>query len=101
MISTIKKIKEESQLTVISITHDIDEAANANRILVMRQGELVREGTPKEIFSAGPELIDLGLDLPFPEKLKRALKERGVDVPSEYMTEERMVDWLWTSVLNK
>jgi len=67
----------------------------------MRQGELVREGTPKEIFSAGPELIDLGLDLPFPEKLKRALKERGVDVPSEYMTEERMVDWLWTSVLNK
>ncbi len=101
VISTIKKIKEESQLTVISITHDIDEAANANRILVMRQGELVREGTPKEIFSAGPELIDLGLDLPFPEKLKRALKERGVDVPSEYMTEERMVDWLWTSVLNK
>ncbi|MCZ1960470.1 energy-coupling factor ABC transporter ATP-binding protein, partial [Enterococcus faecium] len=54
-----------------------------------------------EIFSAGPELIDLGLDLPFPEKLKSALKERGVDVPSEYMTEERMVDWLWTSVLNK
>ncbi len=101
VISTIKKIKEESQLTVISITHDIDEAANANRILVMRQGELVREGTPKEIFSAGPELIDLGLDLPFPEKLKSALKERGVDVPSEYMTEERMVDWLWTSVLNK
>lgn len=50
VISTIKKIKEESQLTVISITHDIDEAANANRILVMRQGELVREGTPKEIF---------------------------------------------------
>lgn len=35
-------------------------------------------------FSAGPELIDLGLDLPFPEKLKSALKERGVDVPSEY-----------------
>ncbi|NGS78736.1 energy-coupling factor ABC transporter ATP-binding protein, partial [Staphylococcus aureus] len=101
VISAIKKIKEESQLTVISITHDIDEAANANRILVMRQGELVREGTPKEIFSAGPELIDLGLDLPFPEKLKSALKERGVDVPSEYMTEERMVDWLWTSVLNK
>ncbi|EOL45419.1 cobalt import ATP-binding protein CbiO [Enterococcus phoeniculicola ATCC BAA-412] len=101
VISTIQKIKEESNLTVISITHDIDEAANANRIFVMRQGELVNEGTPEEIFSAGPELIKLGLDLPFPEKLKAALKERGIDVPSEYLTEEGMVDWLWTSVLKK
>lgn len=101
VISTIKKIKDESNLTVISITHDIDEAANANRILVMKQGELVNEGTPEEIFSAGSELINLGLDLPFPEKLKSALKQRGIDVPSEYMTEERMVEWLWTSVLKK
>ncbi len=60
VISTIKKIKDESNLTVISITHDIDEAANANRILVMKQGELVNEGTPEQIFSAGPELINLG-----------------------------------------
>ncbi|EOZ5989713.1 energy-coupling factor ABC transporter ATP-binding protein [Enterococcus hirae] len=101
VISTIKKIKDESNLTVISITHDIDEAANANRILVMKQGELVNEGTPEQIFSAGPELINLGLDLPFPEKLKSALKQRGIDVPSEYMTEERMVEWLWISVLKK
>lgn len=101
VISTIKKIKDESNLTVISITHDIEEAANANRILVMKQGELVNEGTPEQIFSAGPELINLGLDLPFPEKLKSALKQRGIDVPSEYMTEERMVEWLWTSVLKK
>lgn len=101
VISTIKKIKEESNLTVISITHDIDEAANANRIFVMKQGELVNEGTPEEIFSAGPELINLGLALPFPEKLKSALKQRGFVVPEEYMTEEGMVDWLWTSVLKK
>ena len=101
VISTIKKIKEESNLTVISITHDIDEAANANRIFVMKQGKLVNEGTPEEIFSAGPELINLGLDLPFPEKLKSALKQRGFAVPEEYMTEEGMVDWLWTSVLKK
>lgn len=101
VISTIKKIKEENNLTVMSITHDIDEAANANRVMVMRQGELVREGTPAEIFSAGPELIELGLDLPFPEKLKAALKQRGISVPAAYLTEEGMVDWLWTSVLKK
>ncbi|MCI1136314.1 energy-coupling factor ABC transporter ATP-binding protein [Enterococcus gallinarum] len=101
VISTIKKIKEENNLTVLSITHDIDEAANANRVMVMRQGELVREGTPAEIFSAGSELIELGLDLPFPEKLKAALKQRGISVPAAYLTEEGMVDWLWTFVLKK
>ena len=101
VISTIKKIKEESNLTVISITHDIDEAANANRILVMKQGELVNEGTPEKIFSVGKELVQMGLDLPFPEKLKIALNERGVEVPTEYLTEEGMVNWLWTSILNK
>ncbi|HCM86529.1 MULTISPECIES: energy-coupling factor ABC transporter ATP-binding protein [Enterococcus] len=101
VIATIHKIKEESDLTVISITHDIDEAASANRILVMRDGELYQEGTPDEIFSAGPELVSLGLDLPFPEKLKSALKARGVTVPTNYLDEEGMMDWLWTSVLKK
>jgi len=101
VIATIQEIKEESDLTVISITHDIDEAASANRILVMREGELYQEGTPEEIFSAGPELVSLGLDLPFPEKLKSALKARGVNVPSDYLDEEGMMDWLWTSVLKK
>ena len=101
VIATIKKIKEENNLTVLSITHDIDEAANANRVLVMRQGELIDEGTPEKIFSAGPKLVELGLDLPFPEKLKYSLKEKGVEVPRECLTEEGMVEWLWTSALNK
>ena len=67
----------------------------------MRDGELYQEGTPDEIFSAGPELVSLGLDLPFPEKLKSALKARGVTVPTNYLDEEGMMDWLWTSVLKK
>ena len=101
VIATIKKIKEENNLTVLSITHDIDEAANANRILVMRQGKLIDEGTPGKIFSAGPKLIELGLDLPFPERLKYSLQKRGIQVPEEYLTEEGMVEWLWTSGLKK
>lgn len=101
VIETIQKIKEKNHLTVLSITHDIDEAARANRVLVMRQGQLVQEGTPEEIFSEGPKLIGLGLDLPFPEKLKAELKKRGIQVPATYLTEEGMVDWLWKSVLNK
>jgi len=101
VISTIHRIKEEKNLTVLSITHDIDEAASADRILVMRQGELVKEGTPKEIFSEGERLIELGLDLPFAEKLKHALALRGVEVPTEYLDDEGMVEWLWKSISKK
>lgn len=101
VIATIRKIKEESDLTVISITHDIDEAASANRILVMRDGNCIKKEPQMKFFSAGPELVSLGLDLPFPEKLKSALKDRGVNVPANYLDEEGMMDWLWTSVLKK
>ncbi len=96
VIETIQQLKKEQNLTVISITHDIDEAAKANRIFVMQAGELKRIGTPEEIFSVGADIIDMGLDIPFPEKLKYQLARQGLEVPAEYLTEERMVDWLWT-----
>ena len=101
VLATVKEIKEKANLTVISITHDIDEAANANRVLVMKNGELVQEGTPEEIFSYGDQLIEMGLDLPFAEKLKSDLRDRRIDVPTEYLTEEGMVDWLWTLLSKK
>lgn len=96
VIETIQQLKKEQNLTVISITHDIDEAAKANRIFVMQAGELKRIGTPEEIFAVGADIIDMGLDIPFPEKLKYQLARQGLEVPAEYLTEERMVDWLWT-----
>ncbi len=96
VIETIQQLKKEQNLTVISITHDIDEAAKANRIFVMQSGELKRIGTPEEIFAVGADIIDMGLDIPFPEKLKYQLARQGLAVPAEYLTEERMVDWLWT-----
>lgn len=96
VIETIQRIKEEENLTVISITHDIDEAAKANRIFVMEAGQLKQIGTPEEIFAVGADIIDMGLDIPFPEKLKYQLKRQGLDVPETYLTEEGMVDWLWT-----
>lgn len=96
VIETIQQLKKERDLTVISITHDIDEAAKANRIFVMQAGELKRIGTPEEIFAVGADIIDMGLDIPFPEKLKYQLSRQGLEVPAEYLTEEGMVEWLWT-----
>lgn len=101
VIETIQEIKEKENLTVISITHDIDEAAKANRIFVMEAGQLKRIGTPEEIFSLGKEIIDIGLDIPFPEKLKYQLKRQELEVPEEYLTEEGMVNWLWTLLSKK
>ena len=96
VFQTIKDIKNEDNLTVISITHDISEALESHRIYVMDQGQIVDAGTPEEIFSYGEKLIDLGLDIPFSERLKASLKNIGFPVPGEYLTKERMMEWLWT-----
>lgn len=101
VIATIRAIKEENNLTVISITHDISEATHADRILVMKQGELIKVDTPKQIFANEDQLANWGLDIPFSEKLKKALKKYDIELPEEYLPEERLVDWLWTFVLNK
>lgn len=96
VLQTVKDVKKQENLTVISITHDIDEAVESDRIVVMKDGHIKQQGMPSEIFALGNDLIDLGLDLPFPEKLKLSLEKQGIDVPEEYLTEEGMVNWLWT-----
>ena len=101
VISTIQKLHKEKGITVISITHDLEEAASADRVLLMEGGKVNRIGKPSEIFEMGTTLVDKGLDVPFSEKLKAVLKEKGLNVPSEYLDEEGLVEWLWTSVLSK
>ena len=101
VISTIQKLHKEKKITVISITHDLDEAAQADRVVLMEQGQIQQIGTPKEIFKLGSKLVEKGLDVPFAEKLIEALRERGMNVPEEYLDEEGLVEWLSTSVLTK
>ena len=101
VISTIQKLHKEKKITVISITHDLDEAAQADRVVLMGQGQIQQIGTPKEIFKLGSKLVEKGLDVPFAEKLIEALRERGINIPEEYLDEEGLVEWLWTSVLTK
>lgn len=101
VISTIQKLHKEKKITVISITHDLDEAAQADRVVLMEQGQIQQIGTPKEIFKLGSKLVEKGLDVPFAEKLIEALRERGINAPEEYLDEEGLVKWIWTSVLTK
>lgn len=96
IMGTIRHIKEQTGMTVVSITHDIDEAAEANRIIVMKDGCIIDEGDSRHIFSKGDQLIDLGLDIPFAERLKKGLKDQDIEVPKDYMTKKELRDWLWT-----
>lgn len=96
VFETIKEIKDTDNLTVISITHDISEAVESERILVMNKGKIVDTGTPEDIFAYGDKLIDLGLDIPFSERLKASLKKVGFSIPDDYLDEERMMELLWT-----
>lgn len=95
IVSLMKKLNQEEHFTVISITHDIDEAALADRIIVLNNGQILQDDTPKNVFERGNELLALGLDVPYQERLKHELSQLGITVPKEYLTEKEMVDWLW------
>lgn len=97
VIETVRELKSRENITVISITHDLEEAAKADRILVMNKGKLYREGTPEEIFQMDEELIKLGLDIPFPVKMSKLMREKGIELSKSYLTEEELVTELWTS----
>jgi energy-coupling factor transport system ATP-binding protein len=101
VLETVRLLKEENLLTVISITHDLEEAAKADRIIVMNKGKVYREGTPEEVFSMDEELIQLGLDIPFSIKMSKELRQAGMELSKKYLSEEELVTELWTSYFNK
>ena len=101
VLETVRELKGEKNLTVISITHDLDEAAKADRMIVMNKGMVYREGTPEEIFSMEEELIELGLDIPFAVKMSNTLRKKGFPFSKHYLSEEELVTELWTYRLNK
>jgi len=90
LLQTLQELNQKQDITILSITHDMNEAASADRIFVMKKGKLVNSGSPKEVFSQEKEL-----EPPFAEKLRRTLSNRNINVPEQYLTEEEMVRWLW------
>ncbi|MCY9546198.1 energy-coupling factor ABC transporter ATP-binding protein [Lysinibacillus xylanilyticus] len=101
VLQTVQTLRAETGLTVISITHDLEEAMLADRVLFMNDGKKFAEGTPAEIFAFGDKLVEFGLDLPFAMKLSKLLQKEGVPLMGQHMTEEELVNDLWTSNFNK
>ena len=94
LIDTVKGIRKDYDMTVISITHDLEEVAMSDRVLVMKKGEIESTSSPRELFSRN-DLDQIGLDDPFSNQLKHSLSQNGYDLPENYLTESELEDKLW------
>ena len=94
LIETVKGIRKDYDMTVISITHDLEEVAMSDRVLVLKKGEIESTSSPRELFSRN-DLDQIGLDDPFANQLKHSLSQNGYDLPENYLTESELEDKLW------
>ncbi len=94
LIETVKGIRKDYEMTVISITHDLEEVAMSDRVLVMKKGSIESTSSPRELFSRN-DLDQIGLDDPFANQLKNSLSQNGYDLPGNYLTESELEDKLW------
>ena len=98
--STVRKVidrihQENSELTIISITHDVDEALLADQVFILSHGKLVKNGKPQEILRDQEALLDLKLDMPFVYRFEKKLSEMGINSKAENMNE--LVEDIWAS----
>ena len=94
LIETVQGIRKDYDMTIISITHDLEEVAMSDRVLVMKKGSIESTSSPRELFSRN-DLDQIGLDDPFANQLKHSLSQNGYDLPENYLTESELEDKLW------
>ncbi|HFI0420043.1 TPA: energy-coupling factor ABC transporter ATP-binding protein [Streptococcus suis] len=100
LIKIVREIKDRHGMTVISITHDLDEVALSDRVIVMKNGQVESISTPKELFMR-EDLADLDLDRPFTTELASSLRQTGLDLPLRYFTEEELEETVWELLSKK
>ncbi|HFU4459740.1 TPA: energy-coupling factor ABC transporter ATP-binding protein [Streptococcus suis] len=100
LIKIVREIKDRHGMTVISITHDLDEVALSDRVIVMKQGQVESVSTPTELFMR-EDLADLDLDRPFTTELAISLRQAGLDLPLRYFTEEELEETVWEFISKK
>lgn len=95
VMETIRIMREQEEITVISITHDLDEVLFADRVIVMNNGEVHSEGTPQEIFEQADAMREIGLGVPFIIELQEKLVAGGFETGSTVLSEGALLDQLW------
>lgn len=98
LIRVISAIRKQHEMTVISITHDLDEIALSDRVLVLKEGQVESSTTPRDLFSRR-DLESIGLDKPFTTSVLTALSDLGLPIDTHYLTEDELEEWLWSSLL--
>lgn len=93
VMNIIQELHEEG-ITVVLITHFMEEAALADRVIIMDDGVMRLDGTPEEVFAHSEELKEMNLDVPLAVELADRLRRRGVNVPADIITVEKMVEYL-------
>lgn len=91
VVELIKKLKNDLNMTVILVTHFMEEAVFADRVLVIQRGRIAMDGTPAEVFKYGSRLSGMGLELPGPEALAGRLRAYGLDLPAPVLTVDELV----------
>ncbi len=91
VMKTIKKLNKEDNITVLHITHFMEEAVEADRVIVMEKGKKILEGTPRQVFSKIDKLREIGLDVPYMTELSNLLNKEGIDIDSDILTVDEMV----------
>ena len=94
VIETIQRLNREKGMTIVLITHYMDEAALADRVVVMDGGKVILDGTPMEVFGHVTELKSVGLDVPQPTELVTLLKADGVDIDTDVLDVDQCVEAL-------
>ncbi len=94
VLEVVNKLNKEQGTTVITITHYMDEVTDCDRVIVLNDGEIALTGTPREIFSKEKELNAMGLELPLAKRLANAIREKGIEVPDNVLTEKELKDFL-------
>ncbi|RVU70846.1 MULTISPECIES: energy-coupling factor ABC transporter ATP-binding protein [Lactobacillus] len=94
VLNLVKKMKDMEDLTVLSITHDVNEAFIADQVLLLNDGKLINQDEPVNVFSQTKLINDLGLEEPFIFKLKDKLKSVGIKIPENVNTEEKLIEIL-------
>lgn len=90
VMDTIHELNKKEGITIVLITHFMEEAVTADHILVIDRGVLKMEGTPREIFSQADKVTEIGLDVPVPADLARRLRKKGMAVSEKCMTDEEL-----------
>lgn len=94
VIKTVHELNKEKGITIILITHHMDETIDADKIFVCDKGKIALSGTPREVFSNVEQIEGFGLEVPVATKLAYLLREKGIDIPKDIISREELVDFV-------